>query len=102
MSEFPSKLDGATVLWRAAVVPGQQGHDHKGEHVAISEYAIAQYAGDEPRVYLFALSADHVVIGDWQEESPDDAMHIAIDSGFVSEGAWKRHLTQFRQIERHG
>lgn len=65
--------------------PGQVGYEHEtGYPVAVRYYAIAQYAGDEPRAYLFAVGADHQVIGDTLWDSPAEAAQVALDSGNVS------------------
>lgn len=78
------------MLWVAPAISGQRGNDREsGERVPISAYAVAQYSGDEPRAYLFAVSSDHCVLADDLWESPEEAMRVAIDSGLVRNGDWK-------------
>jgi hypothetical protein len=90
MSTFPRQLDGANVLWVAPAIPGRLGLDYEtGLPVAVVQNAVAQYPGDEPRAYLFAVSADHSVVGDGLWESPEEAMRVAINSGLVKEKDWK-------------
>lgn len=91
MNAFPLQLDGAHVLWFAEAISGQNGHDYEtGQPLPISKYAVAQYPGDEPRVYLFAISSDHNVVGDSVWGSPEEALRASIDSGFVRDGGWKQ------------
>ena len=83
--DVPRTLDGATVQSVAPACPDQVGFDYEtGNPVAVCYYAIAQYAGDEPRAYLFAVGADHQVIGDTLWDSPAEAEQVALDSGNVS------------------
>jgi hypothetical protein len=82
----PQTLDGASVLSVAPASDGQIGFDYEtGDPVAILYYAIAWYAGDEPRAYLFAVSAAHQVVGDSLWDSPGEAAQVALDSGNVSQ-----------------
>ena len=54
MAKVPQSLDGASVLAIAPAYAGRLGFDYEtGDRVAVLYYAIAQYAGDEPRAYLF-------------------------------------------------
>jgi len=81
---FPRELDGATVLYAAKAMPGTYSH---GTEV-VSYYALAQYSGDEPRIYLFFVSAELEVIGDFLEDSIDDAMDNAENSFDISKDEW--------------
>ncbi len=82
----PRTLDGASVLSVAPASAGQLGFDYEtGEPVPVSYYAIARFAGDEPRAYLFAVSAAHQVVGDSFWDSPADAARVALNSGNVSQ-----------------
>ncbi len=81
----PQTLDGASVLSVALASAGQLGFDYEtGGPVAVLYYAIAQYAGDEPRAYLFAVSASHQVVGDSLWDSPAMAEQVALNTGTVS------------------
>lgn len=81
----PPTLDGACVLSVAPASDERIGFDYEtGDPVAVLYYAIAQYAGDEPRAYLFAVSASHQVVGDTLWDSPATAARVALDSGHVS------------------
>ncbi|MCL2310595.1 MAG: hypothetical protein FWC42_10100 [Proteobacteria bacterium] len=87
IADIPQTLDGARVLSVAPACPGQVGFDYETEScapIAVSYYAIAQYAGDEPRAYLFAVSSAHRVIGDTLWESSEEAEQVALNSGKVS------------------
>jgi len=87
IADIPQTLDGARVLSVAPACPGQVGFDYETEScapIAVCSYAIAQYAGDEPRAYLFAVSSAHRVIGDTVWESPEEAEQAALRSGKVS------------------
>lgn len=85
ITDVPRTLDGASVLSMAPAAAGRFGHDYEtGEPVAVLYYAIARYAGDEPRAYLFAVSAVHEVVGDSLWDSPEEAAQVAMDSGDVS------------------
>lgn len=82
----PRNLDGACVLSVAPAIEGRIGVDYEtGKPVAVLYYAIAQYAGDEPRAYLFAVRASHQVVGDTLWDSPAMAARVALDSGNVSQ-----------------
>jgi hypothetical protein len=82
----PQALDGASVLSVAPASAGQLGFDYEtGDPVAVLYYAIAQYAGDEPRAYLFAVDAAHQVVGDSLWDSPAMAAEVALNSGNVSQ-----------------
>jgi hypothetical protein len=84
-SDIPETLDGARVLSVATARAGQVGYDYEaGAETPVRYYAIAQYAGDEPRAYLFAVSGDHVVIGDSLWETPEEAAQVALNSDHVS------------------
>ena len=84
-TDVPQTLDGALVLSVAPARAGQVGFDYEtGAPVAVCYYAIAQYAGDEPRAYLLAVSADHQVVGDSLWDSPEEAAQVALNSGNVS------------------
>jgi hypothetical protein len=86
IADVPKTLDEASVLWVAPARAGQHGFDYEtGEPVAVLYYAIAQYAGDEPQAYLFAVSAAHQVVGDSLWDSPEEAEQVAFDSGNVSQ-----------------
>ncbi len=83
--DVPQTLDGALVLSVAPARAGQFGFDYEtGDPVAVHYYAIAQYAGDKLRAYLFAVNADHQVVGDSLWDSPEEAEQVAIDSGNIS------------------
>jgi hypothetical protein len=91
MIPFPPQLDGATVLGFARAMPGRIGQDYAtGEPVAVAFYAVAQYEGDAPRAYLFAVSSEHTVIGDSLWDSPEEAKQVAESSGHVQPGNWQR------------
>jgi hypothetical protein len=84
-SDIPQTLDGASVLSVAPARAAKSGFDYEtGAPVAIRYYAIAQYAGDEPRTYLFAVSAEHQVVGDSLWDSPAEAEQVALNSGNIS------------------
>ena len=86
IADVPQTLDEASVLSIAPASAGQLGFDYEtGEPVAVLYYAIAQYTGDEPRAYLFAVSAAHQVVGDSLWDSPEMAAQVALDSGNVSQ-----------------
>ncbi len=69
-----------------AVCLASLGFDYEtGAPVPIHYYAITQYPSDEPRAYLFAVSADHQVVGDSLWDSLAEAAQIALDSGYVTQ-----------------
>jgi hypothetical protein len=85
ITEAPQSLDGALVRSVAPAVAGRIGYDYEtGESVPIHYYAIAQYPSDEPRAYLFAVSADHQVVGDSLWDSLAEAAQVALASGHVT------------------
>jgi len=86
ITDVPRSLDGASVLSVAPASAGQLGFDYEtGEPIAVLYYAIAQYAGEAPRAYLFAVSNTHEVVGDSLWDSPAEATQVALDSGCVSQ-----------------
>jgi hypothetical protein len=85
ITNAPRSLDGALVLSAAPAVAGQLGYDYEtGASVPIHYYAIAQYPSDGRRAYLFAVSADHQVVGDSLWDSLAEAAQVALDSGHVT------------------
>jgi hypothetical protein len=90
MDDVPEQLDRAVVRCVAPAMAGAIGHDYEtGEPVIIAYYAIAQYAGDEPRAYLFGVSAEHEVVSDYLEDSIADAKEVAAHSNMASPSAWR-------------
>ena len=86
IADVPQTLDGASVLSVASAGAGQFGFDYEtGDPVAVLYYAIAQYAGDEPCAYLFAVDAAHQVVRDSLWDSPAMAAQVALNSGNVSQ-----------------
>jgi hypothetical protein len=78
----PRYLDGARVLYHpdihASLDLGTAPSRRNDQQVVpVYMLAIGQYAGDNPRVYLFVVTREWEVLGDTLYESMEDAMDTA-------------------------
>jgi hypothetical protein len=86
---FPTHLDGARVLCVAPALEGDQsGHSYdSGERIPICYHAIAKYDHD-PGIYLFSVSAEHEVIGDWLEDSVETFIQM-LEADGIERSQWR-------------